>query len=129
VRDQHGVLLREVYAGIFGYGISDYVYYYWVDKYNPPSVGCTALVEAFLLASPARAAAAAATVPTDPALISYIHMLYSALLLISAVDPVDNTSRIAGWRQSNFVTMDQRDGIFTGTDVFKNRCLAAGMQP
>ena len=129
VRDQHGALLRTIYAAIFGSGPSDYVYYYWVDRYNPPTVGCAALVEAFLLASPARAAAAAATVQTDPALISYIHLLYKALLLMNPGDPGDNTSRIAGWRQSGFVTMDQLDAIFMAPNTtFPARCNAAGME-
>jgi hypothetical protein len=124
-RDQRGALLRTIYGEIFGYGISDYVYFYWVDRYAPPTVGCRATVQAFVLASPMRAAAEKAKLQTDPALRDYIHMLYRALL---PNYPGDNTSIIAGWRQSGFVTMDQLDAIFLDDAIMKSRCAAAGME-
>jgi hypothetical protein len=125
-RDRHGALLKAVYAGIFGNPPSDYVYYYWVDRYAPASgVDCRAIAQAFLLATPARDAAAAATDPNDPALTGYIETLYEAIL---PSYPGDNTAEIAGWRTSGQLTMYQLDGIFLDDGIFKARCADAGMQ-
>ena len=78
-RDQRGVLLKEVYAGIFGSPPAETTYLYWVEKYNPSAgVTCSAIVEAFLLDSSSRAAAATASTADDPALTGYIEMLYPA---------------------------------------------------
>jgi hypothetical protein len=125
-RDQHGALLKAVYAEIFGQAPSDYVYFYWVDRYNPAAgIGCRAILQAFVLASPARAPAEAATSASDPALTGYIHMLYRALL---PTYPGDHTDEIASWRMANYLTMDQLDGIFLDDDILKKRCSAVDMQ-
>jgi hypothetical protein len=125
-RDRHGVLIKTVYQGIFGFSMPDYVYYYWVDRYNPANgVNCREITQAFLLATPARNAAAAATEPKDPALTGYIEMQYRAIL---PAYPGDNTAEIAGWRTSNQLTMYQLDGIFLDNPEYTARCADAGMQ-
>jgi hypothetical protein len=125
-RDQRGDFIRTVYKKIFGYDIGDDTYDYWVAAYNPGGgVGCRGIVQAFLVASPARGQAAAATSATDATLTTYIEMLYAALLPNFGAD---NTTEIAGWRQDGYLTMDQLDAIFLDDPEMKSRCAAAGMQ-
>jgi hypothetical protein len=125
-RDRRGELLRTVFAAIYGQPISDVQYDYWVNDYNPAAgVGCHAMMEGLLVYSPGRAQAVAATSASDPALTSYIEMLYRALLPNFGAD---NTTTIAGWRVAGYLTIEQLDGIFLDDPMMKNRCIAAGME-
>jgi hypothetical protein len=126
-RAQRSQLVRELYESVFGFAQSKDSNDYWTDAYNPAAgIGCRAIAQAFVTASPLRGLASAATVATDPALTSYIRMLYRAIL--PAWDPASyNTALIAGWRVTGSLTMDQLDGIFLDNDEFKARCAAAGV--
>jgi hypothetical protein len=127
-RDQRSRLVREVYEAVFGFAQSQDSNDYWTDAYNPAAgFGCRAIAQTFVLASPQRGPASAATVATDPALTSYIEMLYRSIL--PGRDPAaDNTALIAQWRAAGSLTMDQLDGIFLDDDQFKARCSAAGVR-
>jgi hypothetical protein len=134
-RGQRGALLSAVYAGIFSHPISDDVYNYWVDRYNPAAgVTCRAIVQAFMLADPQRALAMNATNDLDPDLTGYVDSLFAGVLpwsiygqeLVS--DPGVTTGTLADWYLEGQMSMDRIEAVFLDATIFKRRCADAGMQ-
>lgn len=121
---QRSALLSSVYGGIFGAPPAADVLSFWTDRYAPTEgIGGRAIAEAFLLASPNRAGAEAATTADDPALTAYIEAAYAGLL----PGHVDNTATIAGWYAQGLLTIDQLDAMFLDDAQFRDRCAVAGV--